>query len=423
MDDITAFPAFAAGTGSPLQPTFTGKRRDFFHLVRRGSVLELLTAGFYRFWLAQAMRRHLWFNTALDGDAFEYNGRARELLIGFLFALAILVPIYFVNFLIGIEIERYKYLGSLPLFLAFYVFWQFAAYRARRYRATRTVWRGARFWMGGSAWAYAWRAGVWGVLTFLTLGLLLPWREAALERYKMRNTYYGDAAGAFAGTGWQLFKRGWWLWLIMLLVAVLPLAGLSIIGIMDQFGSKVPPLPSAYRVSEATVGTLAFAWLGALLIAALVVYPAFKARVWRWWVEGIRVGGVWFKSSFRFRTIRGLYWKTGGWMLLIGVAEGILIATAIWTWRAATGETFGAFLQLPQIHPLIWFAATVGNYLVVILCMGLVMRIYLMRDLWVRLVTTTTVYNLASIENIAIKGAAADAIGEGLGDNFDVVGF
>ena len=26
-------------------------------------------------------------------------------------------------------------------------------FRARRYRATRTVWRGARFWMSGSGWA------------------------------------------------------------------------------------------------------------------------------------------------------------------------------------------------------------------------------------------------------------------------------
>ena len=45
---------------------------------------------------------------SLDGDALEYNGRARELLIGFLFALAILMPIYFVNFLIGVEVERYE---------------------------------------------------------------------------------------------------------------------------------------------------------------------------------------------------------------------------------------------------------------------------------------------------------------------------
>ena len=35
---------------------FTGERRDFFRLVRRGA----LTGGFYRFWLATDIRRFLW---------------------------------------------------------------------------------------------------------------------------------------------------------------------------------------------------------------------------------------------------------------------------------------------------------------------------------------------------------------------------
>ena len=54
---------------------------------------------------------------------------------------------------------------------------------------------------------------LWGLLVFLTLGLALPWREASLERYKMRHTHYGDLQGDFEGDGWEFFKRGWWLWL------------------------------------------------------------------------------------------------------------------------------------------------------------------------------------------------------------------
>ena len=34
-----------------------------------------------------------------------------------------------------------------------------------------------------------------------TLGLALPWYQAALERYKMRHTGYGDLPGRFDGTG------------------------------------------------------------------------------------------------------------------------------------------------------------------------------------------------------------------------------
>src|SRR5262245_32873101 len=149
----------------PLPPTlvaFTGNRSEFIRLVTRGAALELVTAGFYRFWLATDIRRHLWSNTLIDGDAAEYTGRGRELLIGFLVALAILAPVYLAYFLIGIEAERLQGFASVPLVIAFYAFGQFAIYRARRYRLTRTVWRGVRFWMDGSGWAYAWRAVLWG---------------------------------------------------------------------------------------------------------------------------------------------------------------------------------------------------------------------------------------------------------------------
>ena len=81
-------------------------------------------------------------------------------------------------------------------------------YRARRYRLSRTIWRGVRFWMKGSGWSYAWRAGLWMLLVVVTLGLALPWCQAALERYKMGNSFYGDLAGRFEGTGWSALQTG-----------------------------------------------------------------------------------------------------------------------------------------------------------------------------------------------------------------------
>src|SRR3984957_12879076 len=200
----------------PVAVGFSGDRSEFRRLVMRGALLELVTVGFYRFWLATDIRRHLWSHTTVDDDAFEYTGRAKELLIGFLFALAILVPVYLAYFLIGLEAERLKAFASFPLIAFFYLFGQFAIYRARRYRLTRTVWRGVRFWMDGSGWAYAARAALWALLMPLTLGLILPWREAALERYKMRHCYYGDLEGSFDGRGSEFFKRGWGIWVLAL---------------------------------------------------------------------------------------------------------------------------------------------------------------------------------------------------------------
>ena len=92
----------------PGSVAFSGERGEFRRLVTRGALLELITVGFYRFCLATDIRRHLWSHTTVDDDAFEYTGRGKELLIGFLFALAILVPVYLAYFLVGLEAERFK---------------------------------------------------------------------------------------------------------------------------------------------------------------------------------------------------------------------------------------------------------------------------------------------------------------------------
>ena len=112
-----------------------------------------------------------------------------------------LLPIYGGYFLLTLEAERLMAFASVPLGALLYVLGYYALYRARRYRATRTIFRGVRFWMTGSGLAYVGRAVLWDLLTLVTLGFAYAWRSAALERYKMRNTRYGDLQGAFVGSG------------------------------------------------------------------------------------------------------------------------------------------------------------------------------------------------------------------------------
>jgi uncharacterized membrane protein YjgN (DUF898 family) len=381
----------------PVPASFSGDRGEFRRLVIRGALLELVTVGFYRFWLATDIRRHLWSHTAVDDDAFEYTGRAKELLIGFLFALAILVPVYLAYFLIGLEAERLKAFASFPLIAFFYLFGQFAIYRARRYRLTRTVWRGVRFWMDGSGWAYAARAALWALLMPLTLGLILPWREAALERYKMRHCYYGDLQGSFAGRGSEFFKRGWWIWLLAIVVLLLPFLTL-----------KVIPAPGSLL----------------MLVAAPFLYGMFKAVEWRWWISGIRFGDVRLESALLNGALVGLYWKVIGWLLLIMVLfVGYLFACA--GLIAGLSQTPIAKVFTPgnlQANIPMLVLAGIG-YLAFILTLNVVMRVYLLRDLWARLTCSTTVHGIEAAANVAVAGDLANAIGEGLTDGLDVVGF
>ena len=367
----------------PDQPepvVFSGKRGDFRKLVTRGAALELVTAGFYRFWLATDMRRHLWSHTEIDGDAAEYTGRARELLIGFLIAMAILVPIYVVYFVIGIEAERAQAFASFPIFLFFYLFGQFAIYRARRYRLTRTVWRGVRFWMDGSGWAYALRATLWGALVALTLGLAWPWREAALERYKMRHSHYGSLQGSFEGTGWEFFKRGWGLWLASPLML--------------------------------------------LLIPAPFIYGAFKAIEWKWWVEGLRFGDARFRSKLPTDGLMGLYWKAIGWCTLAFVGFGIYLSAALLLYWQLSGQEMDKLFaggRIVQAIPII--VIYVIGYLALVLAINIVIRLYLVRDIWQRVVASIVVNRLDAAADVAAKGELASALGEGIADGLDVAGF
>jgi uncharacterized membrane protein YjgN (DUF898 family) len=393
----------------PMPVAFSGNRAEFFHLVKRGAGLELVTLGFYRFWLATDMRRHLWSNTHIDGDAAEYTGRAKELLIGFLIALAILVPIYLAYFLAGLEAERVKAFASIPLVAFFYLFGQFAIYRARRYRLTRTVWRGVRFWMSGSGWIYALQSSLWALLVIVTLGLALPWRAVALERYKMRHSYYGDLQGSFEGRGWEFFKRSWWL---LLLVAILigPMFLPSFWAIMG----RSPPL------------MIQLLPLVSLLVlpAGPFIYGAFKAVEWRWWLSGIRFGEVRLESTLRKGALIGLYWKVIGWIVILMAGFAAYLPLCALLIASIVGTPFKEFFvsqAFAKSIPLLVMAGV--GYLSFALSINVVMRVYLMRDLWVRIVGSTIVHDIGAAANVSAQGELANALGEGFADGLDVAGF
>jgi len=404
MSSVPHFPPPPPLPASSVKVEFSGSRSDFFRLVRNGAALEVITVGFYRFWLATDIRRHLWSHTSVGGDAPEYTGRGRELLIGFLFALAILVPIYLAYFVITIEAERAKAFASIPLFLFFYLFGQFAIYRARRYRLTRTVWRGVRFWMDGSGWAYAMRAAGWGLLAAITLGAALPWREAALERYKMRHCYYGDLQGSFQGRGSDLFKRGWKLWL----AALSPfLFGLVLL--IATAGHKAPVAAGVFTLAM-------FVWM----IAMPFIYGGFKAIEWRWWLSGIRFGEVSFESDLPAGALYGLYWKVIGWYLLITIIFTAYIFACV---GLIVGFGDMAHFATRTQGNIGVTAATVVGYLGIIIALNVALRVYLLRDVWARVASSTTVYRLEAANNVAAKGELADAVGEGLAGGLDIVGF
>jgi len=389
-----------ASQRSPM--SFSGQGREFLRLLITGSLFQIPTFGFYRFWLITKLRRHLWANTQIEGEAFEYTGTAKELLIGFLVALAVLGPLYLTYAILGVVLEEQYAFASAPLVVIMYVLAHFGSYRARKYRASRTVFRGIRFWMKGSGWPYAFRAVLWDLSTFLTLGLALPWAMASLERYRMRNTYFGSVQGDFAGTGWSLFKRGWWVW-------ALGLIGLVGFALLAFVLSKL----SVGR-GETALQVIPFL----LILVGLALLPLAMAIFTRWHIDGLRFGDVTVASSFRAGTYYGLFFKlifsSLGFLLAFGFVAGLLgfLFATVFKGVMTAAEGFS------------WISVSAGllvaiGYLIALLGLGVLQRYFLGRGLWAAIVTSTAITNLQSIDAAVAAGEPAGVLGEGLADALD----
>src|SRR4249920_4001466 len=115
---MTSLDVGGIATGGGVR--FLGQRRSYWRLLIRGAALLMITLGIYRFWLMTDVRRFLWSNTEIAGETLEYDGLATELLLGFLFAIAILIPIYVAIALASLELDLPDYssaLGGLALFV------------------------------------------------------------------------------------------------------------------------------------------------------------------------------------------------------------------------------------------------------------------------------------------------------------------
>ena len=415
----------ASEAASTAAVRFLGARKAYWWLLARGALLLMVTLGIYRFWLNTDVRRFLWANTEIDGECLEYNGTPIELLIGFLAAVAILIPVYAGFFIAALDLgtlgEMSGLLGIALLGLA----GQYAIYRARSYRLTRTVYRGLRFHQTGSAAVYALRAILWWTVTAATIGLAYPFQLASLERYKMRHTYYGDLPGRFAGAGWRLFLRGLPLWL--LLVAPLALAVSALLEMVDwaalgdalsaetedamaRIAETNPDLPTAIVFAILmVVGSIAL---------ALLLLPAYRAIMLRWWLSGLRFGDVTLTSRLLMRRVYGAYLRFLGLALLFTVALGVGSIPVLWIAGALTagGDSSIAAEAAAALVLL-------GGYVTAALGYSTLYRATVGYALWQLSMESLQLSGVTVLDQVKAQGQPSSALGEGLADTLRVSGY
>ena len=419
-------PAAAPSAEEPAPPPngarFLGDDQAFWRLLRRGAVLLLLTLGIYRFWLATDVRRSLWNYTEIAGDYLEYIGTARELLLGFLIAIALLVPINIVLFLTTLSSGVLGQIAGALTLVVLGLLGQFAVYRARRYRLTRTLYRGIRFHQTGAAWRYAICAVFWWAMIGLTLGLAYPWAQASLERFKLRNTHYGNLQGNFVGSGTRLFFRGVLFWIVVVAPFLLGLA--VAIGAVDwdAFGEAMRRggddvmgrIETAGVVPALVVVVLSFAWS---LIATALLYPAFQAMVLRWWLSGLRFGALTVTSRLSTRAVYRLYGRFAWLALLAAVVLGIAAFIAL-----AIIGALETWLGKGTATELLQTAILIGTYVLVALVYSTIYQATVKLRLWQQGFQSIELAGAEVLDGVKATGASGSAVGEGLADALNVGG-
>jgi len=312
--------AVATPAANPSRITWTPPPGGFVGLSLINGLLRVLTLGVYHFWGKTEVRQRIWSAVRIDGEPLEYRGTGGELFRGFIIVFAlVLVPL--------------TLLGLLPLlwgptivgdasFQLLFICGAVALgglgmHRARRYRLSRTRWRGIRGGLSGRslpfAWTYFW---TWLLIPF-TLGWIVPWRAARLQRDLFNDTRFGDKAFAFTGRAGPLYARYWLVWVSAI---VLYFAAAIAIGVIIAVGGPLPPGGGFPQFSYGQIAALV-----ATILAALLIFAMIRA----WYSSGMlnyfAAETTYHGCSFRLRTtVLTLVWLVASNFLIRILSLGVL---------------------------------------------------------------------------------------------------
>ena len=201
-------------TDRPVHPAFHGDGGTLFGIHLKNLLLTIVTLGIYSFWAKADVRQYLYANTSLGGDRFTYHGTGRELMSGAVRAFGLL-------FLIGIASSLMSGLvhpvaGAIVLYAGSgLLLFPVALIGSRRYRLSRTSWRGIRFSFRGDLGDFFAMYAVGALFCVLSLGLYYPFFHANMRRYVVQETRFGSRAFDFDGEGKDLFGRHLMLYLLL----------------------------------------------------------------------------------------------------------------------------------------------------------------------------------------------------------------
>jgi uncharacterized membrane protein YjgN (DUF898 family) len=278
---------------------YHGEGWALFGLVMVNAVLTVITVGIYSFWAKNKVREYHYAHTEFDGDPFKYHGTGGELFVGALKAGGIMLVLSLA--LVGVRELTQRgiappvaQLAVVPaVYLTVLVLTIVAVNGARRYRLSRSSWRGVRFSFQGRARSYLALIAGGTLLSIVTLGFYTPWFQSRRRAFFIRNARFGSEPFVYDGKGGKLLGE-----YMKALVLTLPTLGLSWIwyaAFKHRYLWNHTGMRGARFSSSVTGGELLALWLtnGLLLLLTLGIgMPWAITRAHAFWCGSVTLHGT-----------------------------------------------------------------------------------------------------------------------------------
>ena len=193
------------------QLSFHGEGGKLFGIQIVNIILSILTLGIYYPWAKASVLKYLYQETEFLGSKFTFHGTGREMLRGFLFAVAYFILLYaglMVCIYLAAENPELLFLQAIGIgifYLGILAIIPIAIHGSLKYRLSRTSWRGIHFGYRGQLGVLYKKFLLDAFLTIITLGIYAAWMRANLSRYTIGNIRFGSVEFRFTGSGGELF--------------------------------------------------------------------------------------------------------------------------------------------------------------------------------------------------------------------------
>jgi uncharacterized membrane protein YjgN (DUF898 family) len=281
--------AAMAATPPPLPPTvgqvsrfaFSGNASEYFGIWFVNVLLTIVTLSLYAPWAKVRRLRYFYTHTTVDHARFEFTGQAKNIFLGRLLALVLYGLFSSGRFLD----ESLQWVGGVTLLL-FYVVMPWLLRSTYRFMSRNSVYRNTRFRFSGTVGeAFVVYLGV-GLLTLLSLGLLLPYFLYRHKRYQFSHLQIGQVQFHYDATAGMFYRALWFPMLLLLLMYGAVIGGI----IAMVAGSSTATMAAALVFVPVFLG---------LFIGMAFVFWAISAQLFRLSWNHVRVGNSPFQSDLR----------------------------------------------------------------------------------------------------------------------------